>query len=979
MKKRFKILFAFVALLAILASFCVGCASKTALASPTGFEVNDNYVLTWTEIVSAREYELRIRQLDGTDVSTQTQRRASVSLAFLEEGDYKIAVRAIGDGSKYTNSAWSVEIDFHKNYESGCIYELINNNSEYKITSGGTATGEVTIEEYYREKPVTEIGVSAFKQSFNLTKVTIGNKVEVIGGNAFSSCSNLEEVIIPQSVKEIGAAAFQSCPKITSIDLPDGIDTISDFTFAYCGGLASIDLSNVKTIGESAFSNCTGLNSIVVSDSVTNVGKNAFYRCLSVGSVTIGNGLEYLSDQMFADCESLTTVSFGNEGNLKELGTSCFNGCTSLEEITLPDGLEHVGAGAFYGCEKLKSATISESVTKISTQAFDGTKIYSDARANGDKFIYVGNWLVASTSDSLMTITRLSSENLKTGIVGIAAEVFFNRASQDNSSWSFDIPSSIKYIGSYAFSGTSVWRVVSSNGSRLKSIGQGAFYECTMLSNVILADGLEEIDAFAFYGCKLLNNSTQFSIIPDSVERVGAYAFRNTAMYFEPDSYGVVYAGLKGNESWVVDYVVSANENARVSSVELKSTIYGIADQAFGECADIRSIMGLNRASIIGSYAFYGCVGLAAVSLNPNLDTIKAGTFYGCQSLTDVSLPTRIKTIESQAFSSCINLTDVYNLNSNTLTSIGYAAFAYCYNLISDGTGESGITFGANLKELGEYAFYGCISLNNVSIPDGLKVISAHAFSHCHKLQNFDFGNGVEEIGDYAFYNVKEEVDTGGLDAEVWGEDPKGVIINLPDSVKKIGAYAFYGNGNDLYNGLGEFFGESTTNLGSVEEIGEFAFANCKLGSFVLPSTVKSIGRYAFYKSSMNSVTIGSGVENIARHAFNGCDGDITFYCETEGRPESWDARWNSSYIPVIWGCKLSDEGYVESVTVTASTISHGLNGIEAPVRIGYKFVGWSLTSGSQNIDYTAKEFINIPVGTTVYSVWNKTNNILED
>lgn len=978
MKKKFRVFIALIAVFAIIASFCAGCANKSALASPSGFRVSDDYVLSWTDVPSARGYEVRVNNLDGTKVAVETPKRSSVSLSFLEEGDYIISVRAVSDGTKYTNSEWSAGVDFRKNYETGCIYKLINNNSEYEISSGAAVTGEVTIEDYYRDKPVTSIGPASFKNSMVLTRIVIGNKVQKIGDNAFFRCPNLEEIVIPQSVKEIGSAAFQSCDKIASVTLPDSLENIASFTFAYCKSLTSIDLSHVKTIGESAFSNCTGLENVVIPDGVTDISKDAFFRCTSVESIAIGNGLEYIPATAFASCENLKTVNFGDKGNLKTLGTQCFGACISLENIVLPDGLETVGDYVFYDCRKLNDVTIPECVTDVGKSAFNNTKIFNDAKADGDRFTYVGNWVVAASSDSLSNMSKLSADDFNSGVVGIAGSVFKDMKNEESGrAWTFEVPASLKYICSYAFSNTELWRITSGMGAQLERIGFSAFRDCANLSNVVLRDGLKEIDGYAFYGCKLLGNSTQFSIIPSTVERVGMYAFRDTEIFNNPDVHGVVYAGIVGEENWVVDCVNTKDNPVR--SVDLKTTVYGIADWAFGGCEYLRSITGLNRASILGSFAFADCKSLLAVALNPNLDSIKEGTFYLCASLTDVSLPVRVKTIGDRAFGGCSSLITVKNIESNALTSIGYAAFAFCANLSFEGDG-SRLHFGANLKELGEYAFYGCEELDNVKIPDGLKVISAHAFSHCYNLANFDFGNGVEEIGDYAFYSE----DLLGEDGWTISKGARGVKINLPASVKKIGRYAFYGCGRgysfddeveDIW-GSGSGINRQLTDakLGNVEEIGEFAFANAYLGNLELPDSLKTIGKYAFHKSVLNSLTIGNGVENIDRHAFNGCS-NITFYCEDGNRPESWDARWNSSYRPVIWGCVLSEEGYVESVTISSSTLSHGLNGVAAPVRAGYEFVGWSQTSGSETADYTAEEFINIPVGTTVYAVWRSVAN----
>ena len=108
---------------------------------------------------------------------------------------------------------------FHKYYETGCVDTLINNNSEYAITKVGKASGTFVIEDYYRNKAVTQIADAAFKGSTKVEGITIGSNVESIGENSFYNCSKLNNIIIPESVRTIGVAAFQNCKALTSLDL----------------------------------------------------------------------------------------------------------------------------------------------------------------------------------------------------------------------------------------------------------------------------------------------------------------------------------------------------------------------------------------------------------------------------------------------------------------------------------------------------------------------------------------------------------------------------------------------------------------------------------------------------------------------------------------------------------------------------------------------------------------------------------------
>ena len=137
----------------------------------------------------------------------------------------------MGDAESYEDSAWTEPVQFHKNYESGCIYTLINNNTEYEITRVGSASGEVRVEEYYRDKPVTKIAASAFRGSPRVEKILVGNNVRYIGDSAFYKCTKLTEVTIPDSVTYLGAAAFQLCSALKVVNIPKAVDIVRESTF----------------------------------------------------------------------------------------------------------------------------------------------------------------------------------------------------------------------------------------------------------------------------------------------------------------------------------------------------------------------------------------------------------------------------------------------------------------------------------------------------------------------------------------------------------------------------------------------------------------------------------------------------------------------------------------------------------------------------------------------------------------------------
>ena len=80
--------------------------------------------------------------------------------------------------------------------------------------------------------------------------------------------------------------------------------------------------TGVKTINDSAFSNCESLASITLPDSVTEIGDHAFYDCNSLTSITIGNRVTSIADYAFLNCASLTSVIIPD--SVTEIGEAAF-------------------------------------------------------------------------------------------------------------------------------------------------------------------------------------------------------------------------------------------------------------------------------------------------------------------------------------------------------------------------------------------------------------------------------------------------------------------------------------------------------------------------------------------------------------------------------------------------------------------------------------------------------------------------------
>ena len=76
----------------------------------------------------------------------------------------------------------------------------------------------------------------------------------------------------------------------------------------------------VTRIGNDAFSECSGLTSVTIPNSVTSIGKYAFRGCFDLTSIIIPNGVTSILPETFYGCVSLASVTIPNSVTSIEAG-----------------------------------------------------------------------------------------------------------------------------------------------------------------------------------------------------------------------------------------------------------------------------------------------------------------------------------------------------------------------------------------------------------------------------------------------------------------------------------------------------------------------------------------------------------------------------------------------------------------------------------------------------------------------------------
>ena len=172
----------------------------------------------------------------------------------------------------------------------------------------------------------TEIPADALRSCAEVTTVIVPEGVTTIGKYAFKGCVNLKSITIPDSVKVIEDQAFQECSNLTSVTFSENsqLKSIGRYAFERCAKLTSIVIpGGVTEIGYEAFYKCTALKNIAIPNGVTNL-ESLFSGCLSLSSVTFDENsqLKVIGQGAFSDCSRLTSITI--PVSVKEIDSGAF-------------------------------------------------------------------------------------------------------------------------------------------------------------------------------------------------------------------------------------------------------------------------------------------------------------------------------------------------------------------------------------------------------------------------------------------------------------------------------------------------------------------------------------------------------------------------------------------------------------------------------------------------------------------------------
>lgn len=375
---------------------------------------------------------------------------------------------------------------------------------------------------------------------------------------------------------------------------------------------------------------------------VKEIGAFAFNRHESIRTLTIPITIELIDTSAFLGCKNLESVTVdahdGQESNLKTIGSSAFQGCTSLRSAAnLPSSLKTIDSYAFQGCTALNDIVIHENIEMIGSNAFQGSGKYIEWERGGTDAFYIGKHLIKVRSsvsgtftieEGTLTVGAYAFENCNiTGlVVPVSLKVFDDFAFKDCNKltevrykgtllqwlaivFDNDTASPVHVGQSGESAETFTFHVeggadndgVIEVSGEIPSIPAGTF-KGDNITSVTIENGVTSIGAEAFMNCTNLETI----VIPDSVVSIGRNAFYNTKLYND---------WLDSGEDvlYIDNHLIKVKETA--TSVTIKSTTVTIGHEAFKGCTHLTSLSIPESVKWVGAEAFTGCSGLESFTL----------------------------------------------------------------------------------------------------------------------------------------------------------------------------------------------------------------------------------------------------------------------------------------------------------------------------------------------------------------------------
>lgn len=579
---------------------------------------------------------------------------------------------------------------------------------------------------------------------------------------------------------------------------------------------ASIDYDgktyNVKSIGERAFEECTGLTSITIPNSVTLMGGYVFWCCTNLTSVVIPSSVTGIGEEAFKGCTALSNV-YCFADKVPSIESNIFAG-NHTGTVTL-----HVPASAVEAYKAANIAGVDEVVAiadvPMTDWAFSSSTVtIDDVRYYLDETNGLAEWYGyrSNVANENLEIPAVVSYNGKTYVVVSMRDYYYGQSNVKTITLpptlkrlneyalaafsavkEFNIPASVEYVAQRAFGSPSGQPTVIFNSLTPPEVAgdltnSSSSYHMKIVVPAVAFKTYNKTDYIEDY-CVIAseaevgtvtvdnvdNGELGYIVVADALPEVRVYSDINrlivtsgtideTDWYQIRQMHNLVYLDLTNVTIAEMPYEALV-DCWQIETVKLPTTLEAIRGRAFYGTGVRDLILPDGLKEITGGSNFYVCNYLTSISIPDGVTSLPSNCFEGCKNLHEVKLPANLAKMGDYCFGNC----DVYSIDiPGTLTVVPYAAFDLNRNLKS-------ITFHEGTQRINGMAFRQS-AIKQLVLPASMRYIEDRTFSDCDSLVDLQLNEGLETLHYYVFSNCDKLED-----------------VVLPSSLLFCTYYPFYG------------------------------------------------------------------------------------------------------------------------------------------------------------------------------------------
>lgn len=658
----------------------------------------------------------------------------------------------------------------------------------------------------------------------------------------------IRTVIIEEGVTSVGQAAFSNCTELTEISLPAGLRRIEQSGFSGCTALRKISLpANLEYIGINAFYQCTALTTLHIPAKVSFVAPTAFNACTGLTAFTVAAGNSVYSAGsdgvlmksggavLYRYPPGKPAAAYTVADGVSGIWQNAFANCEKLEELVLPASVQTCETDAFQLIRSLKKLTVYSPALPIDSVKFPtglaltvcgypSTSAQRCAEKNGYTFVSLGEaeeYLVWTFSEGVLTVSgRGPMPNYSPG----------------RTPWE----SKHKQIK----------KVIIEEG--ITSVGQNAFANCTILTEVSLPSSLRRLEQFAFGNCFALSEI----ILPEGLQYIGDSVFNSChalkALHI-PASVTEMHTRIFLTCNALMRFTV-AEGNPSYSAVD--------------------GVLFSRDGSVL--YRYPQAKADTSYTVPEGVEKICENAFYYAVNLQTIHLPASVSEMDPTAFNACYGLTTITAAENSRhfLSRDGVLFTRDGTHLVRYPQARAGdaYTVPTGVTCIDYNAFARVTELKELILPIDVATLDSRAFGMHESLRILTVYHRGAEFGDALFASAKQAVEIRGYAdsaAQHYAEaeglrftalagDPcgKGVYWTLDSA----GTLVIWGQGS-----MDEFL--------PGDQPAPWDARRGEIRRAILEDGVANLENYAFYGcSALTEVTLGADVGTVGTWAFYGCD-----------------------------------------------------------------------------------------------------------